>query len=176
MEHNVITLIPYVDKIYCKTVLGEVYVHQQTCSAYGRNREININHNRHELQQEIRKAGVNADLVLLMDSDVIAEKEQLEALLENFEGKPLALRTKDFDTGRHVCCACCLMRLEDYLAIDYVGEYVDVCQCSKIMEKFGVSYLEGYQAHEWRDVDRGTNIFHGESVPFYTEKASVKEG
>lgn len=171
---RIITAIPFVDKIHCTSWLGELVTHKQTSDEHGRDREININWNRHELQQVVREKYADVDLVLLMDSDVIATTGQLEALLNAFDGSPLALRTKLFNTGKHICCACCLIRMEDYLSIDYIGSYVDLCQCGKIMDKFGVKYLEGFQASEYRDACRHSNIFHGEIVPAYVE--NVTEG
>ena len=165
MTNKIITLIPYVDKIYCQATLGEVFTHKQNLDTYGKNREININHNRSELQEEVRNSDLNdIDLVLLMDSDVVATNEQLQALVEAYNGKPIALKTKDFDTGNHICCACCLLSLEDYLSIDYVSEYIDMCQCWKIMHKFGVTYLEGQQAYEVTDREYSTTLFHNEHV------------
>ena len=164
---KIITVIPYVDKIYCQSVLGEMVTHKQTNDSHGLNREININYNRHETQKVVQEYYSDADLVLLMDSDVIATDEQLNALLSSFKGTPLALRTKDFDTKRHICCACCLLKMEDYLKIDYINEYVDDCQCSKIMRLFDVKYLDGYQAHEYQDSTIISNMFHNELVGKY---------
>ena len=159
-----ITVIPYVDKIYCQATLGDLVTHKQTNGSHGLNREININYNRHETQKLVQEHYSDADLVLLMDSDVMATDEQLNALLSAFKGTPLALRTKDFDTKRHICCACCLLKMEDYLKIDYINEYVDDCQCSKIMRLFDVKYLDGYQAHEYQDRPTISNMFHNEIV------------
>lgn len=167
---RVITCVPYVDNIYVKNWLGELVRHQQVSANHGIAREININWNRHELQQLVREKYSDAELVLLMDSDVMATKEQLEALLDAFDGSPIALRTKTFDTGKHICCACCLLKMEDYLAIDYIGTLVDVCQCRKIMAQFGVKYLDGYQACEYRDYEVHSNILHGTIVPQYIEE------
>lgn len=161
---KIITVIPYVDNIYCQATLGEMVMHKQTNGSHGLNREININYNRHETQQLVKEQYSDAELVLLMDSDVIATDEQLNALLSSFKGIPLALRTKDFDTKRHICCACCLLKMEDYLKIDYINEYVDDCQCSKIMRLFDVKYLDGYQAHEYQDRPIISNMFHNEIV------------
>lgn len=164
---KIITVIPYVDKIYCQAVLGEMVTHKQTNGSHGLNREININYNRHETQQLVKEQYSDADLVLLMDSDVIATDEQLNALLSSFKGTPLALRTKDFDTKRHICCACCLLKMEDYLKIDYINEYVDDCQCSKIMRLSDVKYLDGYQAHEYQERTIISNMFHNVLVGKY---------
>lgn len=169
-----ITATIYVDKVYCRAVLGTHVLYKQKRSDYGLKRDININHNWHELREIVKKDYPDADLVLLMDSDVIATEAQLEALLGAFDGRPLALRTKTFDTGNHVCCACCLLTVEDWLKVDYVGEYVDDCPCNKIRKFCGpVRYLEGQQACEYRDRTRQSNTFHGVDVPFYTEMASV---
>ena len=164
---KIITVIPYVDNIYCQATLGEMVTHKQTNGSHGLNREININYNRHETQQLVKEQYADADLVLLMDSDVIATDEQLNALLSSFKGIPLALRTKDFDTKRHICCACCLLKMEDYLKIDYINEYVDDCQCSKIMRLFDVKYLDRYQAHEYQERTKISNMFHHEIVSKY---------
>lgn len=170
---SIITCVPYVDNMYCTSWLGELVTHKQTSSEHGRIREININWNRHELQQLVREKYSDTELVLLMDSDVMATKEQVEALLDAFDGSPIALRTKTFDTGKHICCACCLLKMEDYLAIDYIETLVDACQCHKIMTKFGVKYIEGYQACEYRDYSIQSNLFHGDIVPIYIENANT---
>lgn len=164
---DIVTLIPYVDTIYCPAYLGELVVHRQSTETHGHIREININYNRHELQCLVRDKYSDCDTVLLMDSDVIATKEQLDALQTAFDGTPLALKTKLFNTSTHICCACCMMRMADYLQIKYIDEYVDECQCSKIMHQFGVKYLERYQAFEYRDYAMQTNEFHGEIIPDY---------
>jgi hypothetical protein len=164
---SIVTVIPYVDKIYCPTYLGQLVTYQQRHSNHGHLREININYTRHELQQLVKEKYFNYELVLLMDSDVIATVEELNALHDGFDGTPLALKTKLFDTSGHICCACCMMRMSDYLQIPYIDEYVDECQCSKIMRQFGVEYLEGYQAFEYRDYAMQTNEFHGEIIPDY---------
>lgn len=164
---SIITLIPYVDKIYCPTYLGLLVTHKQTTQSHGLAREININYNRHELQNIVRETYSSYNTVLLMDSDVIATVEQLNALHDAFDGNPLALKTKPFDTADHICCACCMMKMSDYLQIPYIDEYVDECQCSKIMRHFDVKYLEGQQAFEYRDIYMQTNEFHGLIVPDY---------
>ena len=164
---HVITVIPYVDKIYSQNYLGELVTFKQRTDTHSHFREININYNRNDLQQVIRDNYKDVDLVLLMDSDVIATKEQLQALLDNFKGTPLALKTKTFSTGQHICCACCLLTLQDYLSIKYIDEYIDECQCTKIMKLFDVKYLEGQQAYEYRDIYIQTNEFHGLIVPEY---------
>jgi len=166
---KVITVIPYVDKIYSKNYLGELVTFKQCTDTHSHFREININYNRNDLQQVIRDNYKDVDLVLLMDSDVIATKEQLQALLDNFKGTPLALKTKTFSTGQHICCACCLLTLQDYLSIKYIDEYVDECQCTKIMKLFGVKYLEGYQAHEYKECSVQSNVLHNTIIPDYLE-------
>lgn len=175
--YRIITATIYVDTVYCKATLGTHVLYRQERSDYGHLRDIRINHNWHELREIIKKDHSDADLVLLMDSDVIATKEQLQALLNAFDGHPLALRTKQHDTGNHICCACCLLTMSDWMKVHYIEEYVDDCPCNKIKKFCGpVRYIEGQQAYEYRDRERQSNIFHGEPVPFYTEKASVKEG
>lgn len=172
-HRRIITATIYVDKVYCRAVLGTHVTYKQKRSDYGLKRDININHNWHELREIVKKDYPDADLVLLMDSDVIATEAQLEALLGAFDGRPLALRTKTFGTGNHVCCACCLLTFEDWLKVDYVGELVDDCPCNKIRKFCGpVRYLEGQQACEYRDRARQSNTFHGVNVPFYTEMES----
>ena len=168
MQHyKIATLIPYVDDIYCKAVLGEKITHKQLASNHGKYREININYNRHELQEYVKFNITGIDLVLLMDSDVIATKTQLNALVKAFKGDPIALKTKDYDTGKHICCACCLMKFEDYLKIDYINTYVDMCQCSKIANLFNVSYLEGHQATEYHKTYKESSNIHKVSVRPY---------
>ena len=123
---DIVTLIPFVDTIYCPAYLGELVVHLQSTETHGHIREININYNRHELQCLVRDKYSDCDTVLLMDSDVIATKEQLDALQTAFDGTPLALKTKPFNTNNHICCACCMMQMEDYIQIKYIDEYVGV--------------------------------------------------
>ena len=171
---SIITAIPFVDSIYCKDILGTMVTHKQVRLDHSNIREININYNRKDLQELIRKDYSSADLVLLMDSDVIATKEQLHKLLESYDGTPLALKTKPISVDTHICCACCLISMQDYLKIDYVDTYVDDCQCKKIMRLFPVRYLEGEQAYEYRDYAVHTNIFHGDRVSDYIMPATLK--
>lgn len=166
---SIVTVIPYVDKIYCPTYLGQLVTYQQRHSNHGHLREININYTRHELQQLVKEQYFSYDLVLLMDSDVIATKEQLIALLDNFNGSPLALKTKTFNTDSHICCACCLIRMDDYLSLKYIEEFIDECQCSKIMRSFNVAYLEGYQAHEYKECSVQSNVLHNTIIHDYLE-------
>lgn len=175
MNYKIATLIPYVDEIYCDAILGEKIIHKQIASNHGRDREININYNRHELQKSL-KDRKDIDLVLLMDSDVIASDEQLKALLDAFKGDPLALKTKQYPTGSHICCACCLMKFEDYLKIDYINTYVDVCQCLKIASLFNVSYLEGYQAKEFKRLTRESSVIHKRRIPRFFESRTNRRG
>ena len=151
-NYKIITAVPTTseDKLP-KVFLGDLHYVVQERSDYGFNREININHTRHLLQQSLKDCG--ADFVLLMDSDVVVTESDLEALLEACDGEtPLCIDTKpDFwDREHHVCCACCLMRFDDWQKIDYVGTYVDECQCSKIRRMFfqNVHYLEGVRGME----------------------------
>ena len=174
MPLSVITAIPYVDKIYCTAILGTRVLHKQKRLDHSNIREININYNRRDLQELIKKDYFSADLVLLMDSDVLATQEQLDKLLESFDGVPLALRTKPVSSDTHICCACCLISMADYLKIDYVGTYIDECQCKKIMRLFPVKYLDGEQAHEYREYAVHTNMFHGDIVPEYSLRANAE--
>lgn len=170
---SIITLVPYVDKIYCVAHLGKLVTYKQQSAHHGRCREININYTRHGLQTLVREHYRDTRAVLLMDSDVVSTNDALLGLLAQFKGNPLAMRTKSFDTGGHICCACCLMLMEDYLSIDYIGRYVDDCQCLKIAELFGVTYAEGVSAYEVKDKSIYTNVFHGSIIDPYKELAHL---
>lgn len=148
-NHNkkIVTAIAYLSDINVTNYLGELITNKQDRTDYANNREININHNRHELQQKI-KTRTDVDLVLLMDSDVIVSEEALTALVENFKGTPLCINTKN-PSAKHIYCACCLLSFDDYVKIDYINTYIDSCQCTKIQNQIGnVKFLEGYAGYE----------------------------
>jgi hypothetical protein len=152
-NYRIITAVPTTDRSKLPSVyLGELVFTVQTRQNYGHYREININHNRYDLQQKFNNLSGVVDLVLLMDSDVKVSKDTLSKLLEAFDGStPICVNTKGdrWDTERHICCACCLMRYEDWQKIDYIGTYVDDCQCKKIMELFpDVHYVDGLTGTE----------------------------
>lgn len=107
-------------------------------------RETNINANRSRIQEIYRTSlALQYPYVFLIDSDVVATKEQLLTLAAAWKpGYTPCLRTKAGETA-HVVCACCFMRGTDYLKINYL-EAPRVCQCRKLPHPF---YIEG-QASE----------------------------
>lgn len=150
-KYKIITAVPTTSADKLPSVyLGELHYFIQERRNYGYNREININHTRHLLQQSLKDC--DADLVLLMDSDVVVTENDLKILLDSFDGKnPICIDTKPkfWDREHHVCCACCLMRFEDWQKIDYIDTFVDECQCSKIRELYPqVSYCNGIKGYE----------------------------
>lgn len=151
-NYRIITAVPTTDKKKLPSVyLGELVFTVQKNFEYGLNREININHNRYDLQQKYKGLSERVDLVLLMDSDVKVSKSSLAKLLEQFDGHtPICIHTKGERWNMdHICCACCLMRYDDWQKIDYIGTYVDDCQCNKIKQLFpDVHYCEGLSGIE----------------------------
>lgn len=146
------TVIPHTGIIYSKFWLGELFEHCKTPDPEERDREININLNRHETQQLFIKTHDchQSDDILLLDSDVLTDKDALDTFYAHYvynARKPLAVDTKEFIFEGHVCCACCLVPYDTYRAINYLDK-PDECQCLKIP---GVSYFDGAHFDEFKE-------------------------
>ena len=73
--------------------------------------------------------------VFLIDSDVVTDKETLDALIENWEpGRTPCVNTKGGMTS-HVIGSCCFLSREDFLGVDFL-ESPDSCHCAKLPEPF----------------------------------------
>lgn len=147
------TIIPHTGTIYSKFWLGELFEHCKNPDPKERYREVNINRNRHETQQifiQTHECNQNDD-ILLLDSDVLTDKDALDKFYEHYvynSRKPLAVDTKNvMGTAGHVCCACCLIPYDTYRVINYLDK-PDECQCLKIS---GVSYCDGVHFDEFKD-------------------------
>lgn len=149
---EIMTIIPYHEKIYAEHWLGKLLSRKQEETEVNESmtREHKININRAGIQKLFKDKKEVAKHVLLLDSDVLASEKNLNQLLEEYDGiTPLCIDTKnkisdlkDFDEtlsdeeilnmiSGHVVCACCLMPAEDWQKINYLDN-PDICQCKKI--------------------------------------------
>ena len=146
MHHsNAIILTPVATgTIVPPTDLGYPRVFSEM-GAVSNNREANINTNRARLQHVYRsRLAQDYPLVFLIDSDVVVTREDLDALIDNWNGRGT---TACIDTGNregssHICCACCLLSGEDYLQVKYFDN-VTACQCTKLPGPYYVDGLKG---------------------------------
>lgn len=110
----------------------------------GTEREFSINLNRHVIQQSIRATGLaNDDLVLLVDSDVIATPEMIARLVDHLDGDTIcvATETKGLRISGHAVTACAVIRYCDYAMIQYLQNPYQ-CQCLKIAMFGKITVLE----------------------------------
>lgn len=111
-------------------------------------REVNINANRAQLQQEARKQGLKPyDLVLLLDSDVVIDKPIFDRLKSSLTGEFVctSVDTKGMKFD-HTITACALMEWQYYELIRYWDKPTE-CQCLKIANLGKILQIDG-QIHE----------------------------
>ena len=165
-SHKILTAVATTSDLEIPEIfLGDLVYNVQDRKTYAHMFEINVNHNRYQLQQKCKHLSDRYDLVLLMDSDVVVTNESLNALMKQFNGDPLCIPTKETIDYSHICCACCLMKFDDWQQIDYINTYVDECQCTKIRRLFpNVRYCDGVVGHEHKSSNEIT-IVNGIPMP-----------
>ena len=107
-------------------------------------REVNINANSAQLQQEARKQGLKPyDLVLLLDSDVVINKPIFDRLKVSLTGEFVcaSVDTKGMQFD-HTVTACALMEWQYYELIRYWDKPTE-CQCLKIANLGKILQIDG---------------------------------
>lgn len=110
------------------------------------NREVSINMNRATAQHYASKFATKYKAVILIDGDVVATRESVDTLLENYNADGcVAVRTKENSEG-HIFCSFCILPMIMYLGLNYFGK--GQCQCSMIAGKMDVKYIENVKVSE----------------------------
>lgn len=107
-------------------------------------REVNINANCAQLQQEAREQGLKPyDLVLLLDSDVVINKPIFDRLKASLTGEFIcaSVDTKGMRFN-HTVTACALMEWQYYELIRYWDNPTE-CQCLKIANLGKILQIDG---------------------------------
>lgn len=87
--------------------------------------------------------------VFLIDSDVVADKETLEALVNEWKpGRTPCVSTKGGMTS-HVIASCCFLSREDFLGVDFLDS-PDSCHCTKLPQPFYID-LAATEVHYGRE-------------------------
>ena len=87
------------------------------------------------------------EFVLLMDSDVVVEKDAVDRLIAEWHpGVTPCINTKGCISD-HVVTSCALVGRSDYGKVDYLTNLYE-CQCLKLPNPFYVEGLSGYEVKE----------------------------